>query len=139
MKPIADRNILRAEASVLDALGHAGIATVHEAQSRVGLMKPTLRPVWRGATAAGSAVTVLTHPGDVIVADDDGVVVVPRPKAEAVAKTAAQREANEQKKREALAFGVLGLDRYGMREALASKGLRYSGDLVGWYRGQGDL
>ena len=64
MKPIAYRNILGAEASVIDALGHAGVATVHEAQSRVGLMKPTLRPVWRGAAAAGSAVTVLPHPGD---------------------------------------------------------------------------
>ena len=64
MKPIAYRNILGAQASVVDALGHAGVATVHEAQSRVGLMKPTLRPVWRGAAAAGSAVTVLPHPGD---------------------------------------------------------------------------
>jgi 4-hydroxy-4-methyl-2-oxoglutarate aldolase len=220
---ICIRNIHRADATAIAALGRQGVATVHEAQGRVGLMLPYLRPVWRGARAAGSAVTVFAHPGDnwmihvaaevvqpgdvlvvacssensdgafgellatslkargvlgavldvgcrdaqpiaelgfpvwsraisakgtvkatlgsvnvpvvcagahvvpgdVVVADDDGVVVVPRARAAAVAKAGAEREAKEAKSREALAAGRLGLDLYGMRAALAEKGLRY--------------
>ncbi len=61
---VAVRNIARADASAVERLGRAGVATVHEAQGRTGLMKPYLRPVWPGAAVAGTAVTAIVHPGD---------------------------------------------------------------------------
>ena len=64
MKPVVVRNVSRAEPALVEALGTYGVATVHEAQGRSGLMKTYMRPVWAGAAAAGSAVTVLAHPGD---------------------------------------------------------------------------
>jgi 4-hydroxy-4-methyl-2-oxoglutarate aldolase len=217
------RNIRRADAAVVASLGRLGVATVHEAQGRTGLMQPYMRPLWRGARIAGSAVTALchpgdnwmihvavevlrpgdvlivacssestdgafgellatslktrgargvvldmgcrdaheitemqfplwsraisakgtvkatigsvnvpvvcagvqVHPGDVVVADDDGVVMVARVDAEAVAKAGEAREKKEAASRARLEKGELGLDIYGMRKALEEKGLKY--------------
>jgi 4-hydroxy-4-methyl-2-oxoglutarate aldolase len=64
MKTMVVRNIVRTDADVVKRLGALGTSTVHEAYGRFGLMKPYLRPVWAGGEAAGTAVTVLAHPGD---------------------------------------------------------------------------
>jgi 4-hydroxy-4-methyl-2-oxoglutarate aldolase len=109
----------------LKPLHDMGFPVWSRAVSSKGTVKATLGSVNIPVVCAGAAVSA----GDVVVADDDGVVVVPRHLAGAVAAKAQQRKDNEDDKRHRLAAGELGLDMYGMRQALAKAGLVYVDDL----------
>src|SRR5438445_547683 len=107
MKPTIVRKVARADTGLVKTLGNLGVATVHEAQARSGLMRPYMRPIYLTATAAGSAITVSCHPGDNLMI----------------------HAAKEQKSRERLKSGELGLDFYGLRGKLSELGVRYVDEL----------
>src|SRR5580704_11195116 len=145
---VVRRKVKRAERAAVEALGRYGVATVHEAMGRVGLMKPYMRPIYPGALVSGTAVTVLLHPGDNwmmhVAAEqiEPGDIVVAAITADCtdgyfgdlLATSFMARGAKaliidagvrEGDKRAKLAAGVLGLDMYKMREPLERAGLKY--------------
>lgn len=104
-----------------DELRQMGFAVFSKAISIKGCIKATLGSVNIPVVCAGA----LVHPGDIIVGDGDGVVVIPRQNAQSTLQAALARESLEQEKRAKLAAGILGLDMYNMRPQLQQAGLKY--------------
>ena len=125
MRSVIVTGVARADLAVVDQLAGFGVATVHEAIGRAGYLGPGLRPIQDGARTGGTAVTALCWPGDAIIADDDGVVCVPRADVGQALAAARARVAKEEQSRKALADGQLGLDLYGLRDKLAARGVEY--------------
>ena len=118
MTPTIVRTISRAAAADISRLGSAGVATVHEAQ---GTAKTIAGSVNVPIVCAGASIS----PGDVVIGDADGVVIVPRESAAAVAAAAEARLAKEEATRKRLEAGELGLDIYGLRDVLAQRGVTW--------------
>jgi 4-hydroxy-4-methyl-2-oxoglutarate aldolase len=113
--------VIEAGCRDVKALGEMKFPVWSRAVSAQGTVKESLGDVNLPLVIAGQ----LVNPGDVVVADDDGVVVVARSEVRAVAAKAREREDKEAKNREQLSGGQLGIDIYGMRSRLKEKGLRY--------------
>ena len=133
-------DIPRVAHELVVAMHEQSATTVYEAAGQQGGMEHSIRPIAAGMKLCGSALTVrcqpadnltlhaaiaLAQPGDVIVADVDGVVIVPRLIAAEVARLGTDRVAKEEKSREKLRAGELGLDFYGLRSKLTELGVRW--------------
>ena len=125
MKPTVVRKVSRPDADLVKTLRDLGVATVHEAQARTGLMRPYLRPIYLSAKAAGSAITISCHPGDNLMIH----AAIEFCKEGDILVVSTTSESTEQKTRERLKSGELGVDFYGLRAKLSELGVRYADEL----------
>ena len=128
MKPTVVRKVSRPDADLVKTLRDLGVATVHEAQARTGLMRPYLRPIYLSAKAAGSAITISCHPGDNLMIH----AAIEFCKEGDILVVSTTSESTEQKTRERLKSGELGVDFYGLRAKLSELGVRYADELEEW-------
>src|SRR5207244_4895025 len=119
MKPTVVRKVSRPDADLVKTLRDLGVATVHEAQARTGLMRPYMRPIYLSAKAAGSAITISCHPGDNLMIH----AAIEFCKEGDILVVSTTSESTEQKTRERLKSGELGVDFYGLRAKLSELGV----------------